>query len=134
MRISELVKTYRLLNDPEAPAWNVKFVGAIGILGLVALGVGGIYWATAQDGSAAVPAPAALGAADARPDAEDDGAAAPLVAYVGFPPEAPSADPAAVEAALEAWKAAHPGARIVSQEPVRSASGALAGYSLRYLP
>lgn len=133
MRISELVKTYRFLNDPDAPAWNVKFVGAIGILGLVALAVGGLYWVTAQDGTGAT-APAAIGAEGAQAPADDDAAAVPLVDYVGFPPGAASVDPAVVEATLASWKAAHPGVRILSQEPSYSATGEVAGYTLRYLP
>lgn len=134
MRISELVKTYRLLNDPDAPAWNVKFVGALSVVAAVALAAGGLYWATAVPAGGAAPGAVAAGAHGSGPGS---GAALPpeaLVAYVGFPPEGPGADPAAVAAALEAWRAAHPGAVVLSQEPAYGADGRLAGYLLRYLP
>ena len=59
-KIGDLVKTYRLLSDPNAPDWNVKFIGAIAIAAVViAGGAGAILWAASHD---AVPdaAPASV--------------------------------------------------------------------------
>ena len=121
MRINELVKTYRLLSDPEAPAWNVKFVGALALVAVVAAGAGGLYLLTRVDDGAAPGAVAGLsGAEDVRSE------------YVGVPPQTPVTDAAAADAALAKWKAEHPGATILSQEPVPSALGGVAGYNLRY--
>lgn len=69
-KISDLVKTYRLLTDPNAPDWNVKFVGGIVLaLGLVAAGAALAWNATHIDGagSGALDAPAAT-----QQDAEQD--------------------------------------------------------------
>jgi hypothetical protein len=122
MRINELVKTYRLLSDPQAPAWNVKFVGALALFALVAAGTGGLYYVTRVDDAAA---PGAV-ANTAGPEQEVHSA------YVGVPPATPVTDASAADAALLKWKAEHPGAVIVSQEPVASSVGGVAGYNLRY--
>jgi hypothetical protein len=122
MRITELVRTYRLLSDPEAPAWNVKFVSALAVFGLVAVGAGSLYMVTRVDDAAA---PGAY--------ADTAGAAQEVRSvYVGVPPQTPVTDASAADAALARWKAEHPGATLVSQEPVASSLGGVAGYSLRY--
>jgi len=49
-KIGDLVKTYRLLSDPNAPDWNVKFIGAIAIAAVVvAGGAGAILWSVSHD-------------------------------------------------------------------------------------
>lgn len=49
-KITDLVKTYRMLSDPNAPDWNVKFAGAIAVgIVLVAAGAGALYWALSDD-------------------------------------------------------------------------------------
>ena len=121
MRISELVKTYRLLSDPEAPSWNVRFVGALALVGLVAASAGGLYYATRVEPT---DAPAAIGATGAEKQV--------LTEYVGLPPETPVVDSTAADAALAKWKAEHPGAALISQEPVRSSAGGVTGYTLLY--
>lgn len=122
MRITELVKTYRLLSDPEAPAWNVKFVSAIALVALVGAGAGGLYLVTRVDDAASPGAVADTTGPDQGVRAE----------YVGVPPSTPVTDASLADAALAKWKAEHPGATIVSQEPVASALGGVAGYNLRY--
>lgn len=118
MKIADLVRTYRLLNDPEAPSWNVKFAGivAAGILA-VAL-VGSVAW-DAQNGGSTTPAAAQMHTGYVGTDLPhaEDGAALPLTP----------------EEALEKWRAEHPEATIVSQEPVY-VDGRLVGYSIQYLP
>lgn len=115
-RISELVKTYRLINDPNAPAWSIKFVGGLAIMavGLAALGaavlMGGV-------GERDAPAAAVQTSAPATPEGASDSA---LVERV------PAAE-------LLAWKAAHPDARILSETPVLDASGAPVAYDVRYV-
>ena len=48
-RIPELVKTYKLINDPNAPGWSIRFVGAIaGALLLIAGGAAVYYTATTE--------------------------------------------------------------------------------------
>jgi hypothetical protein len=122
MRITELVKTYRWINDPDVPPWNVRFVGALAIFGIVAVGVAGIYLATRTDG------PGVEAYAATAP-----GGRAVRTEYVGFPPGPAVADSAPATAALEAWKAQHPDVTILSAEPVLAPSGAVAGYDVVYL-
>jgi hypothetical protein len=67
MKINELVKTYKLLSDPNAPDWNVKFVSGIAVAAVLLAGVGAFWWASAHpppdlgapastgDGNAAAP-------------------------------------------------------------------------------
>lgn len=123
MRISELVKTYRFINDPDAPPWSVKFVHSIGIIVLVGAAVGGLYLATREDPAAT--APGAVGATD--------GSAGPLLhTYVGLPEGTPVTDARAADAALAEWRLEHPGATIASQQPVASPAGGVVGYRLAY--
>lgn len=60
-KISELVKTYKLLNDPNAPDWNVKFVGGAIVAIMVVAAAGAALWAANRGGEveAATSAPAA---------------------------------------------------------------------------
>ena len=68
-KITDLVKTYRMLSDPNAPDWNVKFVGAITVAVLVvAAGAGAIFWATHGD---APSAPGSTVASTQEPPAEE---------------------------------------------------------------
>lgn len=57
-KISELVKTYRLLSDPNAPDWNVKFVGGVVVALALVAAAGALVW-NAQRGDEATPAAAA---------------------------------------------------------------------------
>lgn len=68
-KIGDLVKTYRLLSDPNAPDWNVKFIGAIAIVAVViAGGAGAILWSVSHDATPDAPAASVQEPAD---DAED---------------------------------------------------------------
>lgn len=71
MKIAELVKTYRLLNDPDAPDWNVKFVGALAIATMLLAGAGALL--AAEDSRSHASAPAALSqpSEDAAPAPEE---------------------------------------------------------------
>ena len=120
MRISELVKTYRLLNDPDMPQWNVKFAGAFFRLAIVAGGVTGLYFVTRVEES-----PGAVAG-----EAPDPGTL--LSEYVGFPPGPGVVDSKPADAALAAWKARNPDVTLVSEEPTYAPSGAVAGYTVRY--
>lgn len=121
MRIRELVKTYRWLNDPSAPPWNVRFVGALVLFGVVAASVGGLYLATRVDD------PATGTAASAAPPAAEV-----RTEYVGFPPGPSVLDSTPAMVALEAWKAQHADATILDEKPVIAPTGAIAGYEVRY--
>lgn len=80
MRISELVKTYKLLNDPNAPDWNVKFVGGIVVAAaIVAAGGFALYVGGARDGADVAPA-ATVSAAEPPACSAEDVAAATLAA------------------------------------------------------
>lgn len=58
-KISELVKTFRLLSDPQAPDWNVKFVGGIVVAFAIVASAGAmVYQANHKDGPAYAPAAA----------------------------------------------------------------------------
>lgn len=61
-RISDLVKTYRLLSDPNAPDWNVKFIGGIVIAFALIAAAGAMVWNTGQGAQdATTPAAVATG-------------------------------------------------------------------------
>ncbi|HVM44871.1 MAG TPA: hypothetical protein VM582_02955 [Candidatus Thermoplasmatota archaeon] len=56
-KISDLVKTYRMLSDPNAPDWSVKFVGGIAVAALAIAGIGAaLFWAGGDDPQAQAPA------------------------------------------------------------------------------
>jgi len=65
-KISELVKTFKLLNDPEAPDWNVKFVGGALIAVVVVAAAGAALWGMQQDGAEPTSAAATTEPGDAR--------------------------------------------------------------------
>lgn len=57
-KISELVKTFKLLSDPNAPDWNVKFVGGV-VIALAIIGASGAFlWSAHGGGDPSVQAPA----------------------------------------------------------------------------
>lgn len=58
-RIQDLVKTYKVVNDPKAPAWNIKFVGGVVSAGALAASFVLLLWAGPEDPgvAAAVAAP-----------------------------------------------------------------------------
>ena len=71
-RIQDLVKTHKLLNDPRAPPWSVKFVAIAG--SAIALGASFVllFWAGPTDpGSLAASAAHAEAPADAGGDAPE---------------------------------------------------------------
>lgn len=74
-KITDLVKTYRLLSDPNAPDWNVKFIGGIAIAAIVvAAGAGALLWTwSASD----VPANAPAASVQDRADPAEDPCALP---------------------------------------------------------
>jgi len=77
-RIADLVKTYRMLSDPDAPDWNVKFVGAIAIAAIVvAGGAGALLWSLSADPGAPTAA-AARTESTAPPSPEADEPACPV--------------------------------------------------------
>lgn len=131
-RLSELLKTYRLINDPKAPDWNVKFAGAIFVVVLAAAAVLAVSLMPRAGDPQFAPETERAAAA------EDDAATAgPVTEYVGYDlstlgPD-PTTDPRVVDAALDAWYAAHPGARVLATEPV-TANGKLVGYNVVYEP
>jgi hypothetical protein len=126
MRIAELVKTYKLINDPNAPNWSIRFVGAIAAGVLLLAGAGAIYWASG--GHEGAP-PNQIAATS---EAAGDGT---RTDYVGYLPSTFDAalgyDPARVDQALADWQIAHPGAQVLDQEAVWSASHVI-GYRIHY--
>lgn len=128
MKIGELVKTYRIINDPEAPPWSVKFVGAIFLVAALAVGFGAIFYASHE-----TPSPSG-NALMSTSQANNDGT---RTDYVGYAPG--SFDAAAgfaqgsPDALLAAWKVQHPAATILAQQPV-GAGGATIGYDVTYRP
>lgn len=65
-KITELVKTFKLLNDPEAPDWNVKFVGGA-LLGITLVAAASTaLWFAYQDEALATPAAATAEPAEPR--------------------------------------------------------------------
>lgn len=66
-KISELVKTYKLLNDPNAPDWNVKFIGATILALVVIAAAGAALWSANRGDDAPANAPAATTGSAAEP-------------------------------------------------------------------
>lgn len=124
-RIHELVKTYKLLNDPNAPAWNVKFVGAIAGVALLVAGAGAALWASHDQ--SATPNALYSTTQENRDGSRTD--------YVGFDPAhfdaAIGFDPARVDDAFAQWQAAHPTVDTFSKVPVWSGSHII-GYNVTY--
>lgn len=117
-RISDLVKTYRLVNDPNAPPWSVRFVGALVVVA-VALAGTGAYVALRAGSDEATPAAAAQ-----RADAGDGHETVRLDL-------APGATLDDALAAVDAWKALHPGANVVAQSAIYE-DGRLVGVEIRH--
>lgn len=117
MRISELVRYYRLLNDPQAPDWNVKFVGAGFVAAMLLVAAGAAFWPRA----AAPDEQATAGGFQARSDEATE--------FVG-PGEC---DAVRVAQALAEWEAAHAGATVLAREPVLR-DGCVVGHDVRYTP
>lgn len=109
MRIRELVKTYRLINDPDAPSWSVKFVGALVIVAGVA-GVALLAWYASDPGQEGGPAAVAQSVGGASPGAHTE-----------FVP---------LEKVPE-WRQSHPRAEVLSSAPVTQ-DGAITGYEMTY--
>lgn len=87
MKIHELVKTYKLLSDPKAPDWNVRFVGGIAIAALLVAGAAGALW---YANAAQVPATpsATAGEQGPEPACSDEEKLRELAAYKLDHPEA----------------------------------------------
>lgn len=85
MKISELVKTYKLLSDPSAPDWNVKFVGGVVVALAVIAAAGAIVYNATQDDADAAPA-AAVAPADEPPACDAEALATYLAANPDRPP------------------------------------------------
>lgn len=84
-KISDLVKTYRMLSDPNAPDWNVKFVGAIAIAALVvAASAGALYWGARDDAAPRAPSAAV------QDGATDEACAPPSPSAPAIPTNAPT--------------------------------------------
>ncbi|MEA3201945.1 MAG: hypothetical protein QOE90_3373 [Thermoplasmata archaeon] len=126
MKIGELVKTYRLINDPEAPNWSIKFVGALVIVAGIVAVVAGSVWLS--HGSSAPHANAAF----ASTQANGDGSHTDYVGYAAatFDPKLGYAA-GTPDALLKAWKAQHPGATILAAEPMM-AQGTLVGHQVTW--
>lgn len=129
-RLKDLVKTYRLINDPKSPDWNVKFAAALFAVALAAVALTAVaFMPKAGEGPAATQTAADTAAEDAPPET--------LTEYVGTdlatldPTALPSEE--AVNAQLDAWRLAHPDATILGTEPVVVA-GRVVGYTIAYQP
>lgn len=66
-KISDLVKTYRLLSDPNAPDWNVKFIGGIVVAFAIVAAGAALAWNMTTDTGDDATAPAAAQTHEAEP-------------------------------------------------------------------
>lgn len=134
-RLTDLVKTYRLINDPKSPDWNVKFGAAVFVVVLAAAALLAVAYMPAAGEGPGTASPTAANTADGG----DGGQGAPetRTEYVGTdlarldPTALP--DPATVQGQLDAWLAEHPGATVLATEPVTS-GGQIIGYTIVYRP
>lgn len=124
-RTGDLVRTYKAINDPNAPPWSIRFVGALAAVALVAAAVGALYVASQDGPTSTTPAAAATAPLGENGDGT-------RTDYVGFPTDAALApDAAQLDAAYRAWEAVHPGAEVVSKTPV-VVGGRTTGYHVTY--
>lgn len=125
-RTGDLVRTFKAVNDPNAPPWSVRFVGAIAAFAIL-LAAGGAVWYASQ-----AKDDAAGGAQVAAATVEDHGDGT-YTDYVGLVPGGAPAlvDGKQVEALRAAWDAAHPDATVLKEEPVLS-GGQVVGYHVTY--
>lgn len=125
-KVATLVKTYRLLNDPNAPQWSVRFVSAL-VVAVIICGAGAAILFSAGTSSHSSP-----NAFAATTENKPDGT---MVDYVGYLPSSFNAalgfDPARVDQAVRDWEVTHPAATVISKEPKWSA-GHIIGYEIRY--
>lgn len=126
-KVATLVKTYRLLNDPNAPQWSVRFVSAL-VVAVILCGTGAAVWFSMTGEPASTP-----NAFAATTGSSADGRT--LVDYVGYLPSSFNAalgfDPERVEQAVRDWEATHPMASVIAKEPKWS-GGHVIGYEIRY--
>ena len=123
-KTGDLVRTYKAINDPNAPPWSIRFVGGIAAVALLAAAVGALYVASEDAPGTDIPA---ASSATVRENADGT-----RTDYVGFPTNvAVAPDAVALDAAYAAWEAQHPGAQVVSKEPV-SAGGRVTGWHVTY--
>jgi len=127
-KIHELVKTYKLINDPNSPNWSVKFVGALAGLAVLVAAIGALVYA----GMAHAPGGAGPNQALASTRDNPDGT---RTDYVGFDPAhfdatlGPDLDK--VNGMLNDWRSAHAGSTIVSTE-ARWSGSHIIGYDITY--
>jgi hypothetical protein len=123
--IAELVKTYKIVNDPNAPAWNVKFLGGVAVVAILL--IAGIAFMVAGDADRV-----ARNSFAATTQREGDGM---ITDYVGYKPDTFNAalgfDATRLDEAMTDWEAWHGGAVIVQKTPTWSGSH-LIGYTIRY--
>lgn len=125
--VRELVKTYKLLNDPNAPSWSIRFVGAVAAVAILLAGAVAILWVSSDHGAG--PAPNALLATTQQ---NADGS---RTDYVGFDPThfdpTLGYDPARVDQMVTDWDAMHQDATVLAKQPVWSGSHVV-GYDITY--
>lgn len=125
-RIEEIVKAYKLINDPNAPHWSVRFVGGLAIGALIVAGGATLVWATMHDQG---PAPNVLASTSA---ANGDGTRTDRIFLSHFDAAlAPDYD--ALQSSLDAWHAQHPDAQVLRETPIRDSTQVhTIGYEIRY--
>jgi hypothetical protein len=125
-RISEIVKTYKLLNDPDAPHWSVRFVGGLAIAALVIAGGAAIVWGATRDHG---PSPNEMVVASTQ---NADGTKTDKLMLANFDASL-APDYEALDAQLAAWHVQHPDAQVISQAPIADATHThTIGYEIRY--
>ena len=125
-RIAELVKAYKLINDPNAPNWSIKFVGAIAAVALLVAGGAAVYWAASHSQG---PAPNQMIVASTE---NSDGTKTDDIYLANFDPSlAPDYD--SLNAQLSQWETQHPGAHVLSETPILDSTRVhTIGYEIRY--
>lgn len=124
-RTGDLVRTFKAVNDPNAPPWSIRFVGALAAFAIL-LAAGGALWHASRPSDDVAPGEFAAATVQDHGDGT-------YTDYVGLVPTAmPQAvDAHAVEDALNAWHGAHPDVKIVKEAPVYQ-GGRLVGYHVTY--
>ncbi|MBI4392593.1 MAG: hypothetical protein HY556_02190 [Euryarchaeota archaeon] len=134
MKLDDLVKTYKFINDPRIPKVNMKFL-AVFVMA-VAVVAGLAFLTPGANDESSLPPAASTGSGNHIIERPGAGTTTTLSVYIGYDPQ--SFDPSApysraeVDKAVATWKAANPGLVETQRSPV-TAENIVIGFEITYL-
>lgn len=133
MDLKDLIKTYRVINDPRIPKVSMKFLGVFVLAALWGFVI--VLLATGNNPATAPPPSNTFHDGDAGHDRASSSEALQGSVYVGYDPATfdPALDyePARVIEARDAWIADHSELRVLREEVVTK-DGFVVGFTISY--